>query len=68
MSVQPDELGHFATALLGDRAYPESQVSYQGTTYWMERSVGGVKRLVAVADEESAFRGFAGTAESIDGG
>ena len=67
MSVQPDELGPFATALLGDRAYPESQVSYQGTTYWMERSVDGVKRLVAVADEESAFRGFAGTAESIDG-
>ena len=67
MSVQPDELGPFATALLGDRAYPESQVSYQGTTYWMERSVAGVKRLVAVADDESAFRRFAGTAESIDG-
>ena len=27
-----------------------------------------VKRLVAVADDESAFRGFAGTAERIDGG
>jgi tagaturonate epimerase len=64
----PDELGPSATALLGDRAYRESQVSYGGATYWMERSVDGVKRLVAVADDEFAFRGFAGTAERIDGG
>ena len=60
MSVEPDELGPTATALLRDGAYPESQVSYQGATYWLERSVDGVKRLVAVADDESAFRGLAG--------
>jgi tagaturonate epimerase len=67
MSVEPDELGPSATALLGDGAYPESQVSYAGATYWLERSIDGVKRLVVVADDESAFRGFAGTAERIDG-
>ena len=67
MSVQPDELGPSATALLGDRGYPESQVSHGGGTYWLERSVDGVKRLVAVADDESAFRGFTGTTESSDG-
>src|SRR5215207_4946851 len=67
MSAQPDELTASATALLGDRAFPESQVSYGGATYWQERSVEGVKRLVAVADDESAFRGFAGTAEVVDG-
>jgi len=67
MSARPDELGPSATALLGDGAYPESQVSYEGTTYWLERSVDGVKRLVAVADDESAFRGFAGTAKRVDG-
>jgi hypothetical protein len=66
MSVQPDELGPLATAL-GDRAYQESQVSHGGVTYWLEQSVDGVKRLVAVADDESAFRGFVGTAESSDG-
>ena len=53
--------------MLGDRAYPESQVSYGGATYWLERSVDGAKRVVAVADDESAFRGFAGTAEKTDG-
>ena len=62
MSARPDELGPSGTAPLGDRAYPESQVSHGGATYWLERSVDGVKRLVAVADDESAFRGFAGTA------
>ena len=67
MSVQPDELGPSATALLGDRGYPESQVSHGGGTYWLERSVDGVKRLVAVADDESTFRGFTGTTESSDG-
>ena len=67
MSARPDELGPSATALLGDRAYPESQVSYQGATYWLERSGDGVKRLVAVADDESVFRGFAGTTETSDG-
>ena len=63
MTVQPDELGPSAAELLGDRAYPESQVSYGGATYWLERSADGVKRLVAVAEDESAFRGFAGTTE-----
>jgi tagaturonate epimerase len=67
MTARPDELGPSATALLGDRAYAESQVSYQGTTYWLERSSGGVKRLVGVADDESAFRGLAGSAEKVDG-
>jgi hypothetical protein len=42
-------------------------VSTGGGTYWLERSADGVKRLVAVADDESAFRGFAGTREQIDG-
>jgi tagaturonate epimerase len=67
MSAGPDELTTSATALLGDGAYPESQVSYGGAIYWLERSVDGVKRLAAVADDESAFRGFTGTAEMVDG-
>jgi hypothetical protein len=68
MTVQPDELGPSATELLGDRgAYPESQVSHGGVTYWLERSPEGAKRLVAVAEDESAFRGFVGTAERGDG-
>jgi tagaturonate epimerase len=66
MTARPDELAPAAAALLGDRAYPESQVSYGGATYWLERSVDGVKRLVAVAADESAFRGFAGTTEGSD--
>ena len=67
MSTQPGQLDPSAVALLGDRAYPESQVSYGGATYWLERSAEGVKRLVAVADDESAFRGFTGTAERSEG-
>jgi hypothetical protein len=72
MSAQPDEprpdqLGPSAGTLLGDRAYPESQVSHEGVTYWLERSLDGVKRLVAVADDESAIRGFTGTPERSDG-
>ena len=67
MSTQPDELDPSAVALLGDRAYRDSQVSYGGATYWLERSAEGVKRLVAVADDESAFRGFTGTAERGEG-
>jgi tagaturonate epimerase len=54
--------------MLGDRAYPESQVSYEGSAYWLERSVEGVKRLVVVSSNESAFRGFTGSTETIDGG
>src|SRR5215207_2609018 len=57
MSAGPDELDRSATALLGDGAYPDSHVSYGGSTYWLERSADGAKRLVAVADDESAFRG-----------
>jgi hypothetical protein len=68
MSARPDELGPSASALLGDRAYPESQVFYQGGTYWLERSADGTKRLVAVASNESALRGFAGTVERTDNG
>jgi hypothetical protein len=67
MSVQPDQLSPSAAALLGDRAYPESQVSYGGATFWLERSVDGVKRLVAVAADQSAFRSFSGTADKADG-
>jgi tagaturonate epimerase len=67
MTARPDELGPSATALLGDRAYPESLVSYEGASYWLERAVDGVKRLMVVADDESAFRTFAGTAERVDG-
>ena len=66
MTARPDEFGPSATELLGDGAYPESQVSYGGATYWLERSVDGVKRLVAVADDESAFREFAGATERVD--
>jgi hypothetical protein len=61
MTTRPDELDPSAATLLNDGAYPESQVSYEGATYWLERSADGAKRLVAVADDESAFRGFAGS-------
>jgi tagaturonate epimerase len=66
-TTPPDERSPSAAALLGDRAYPESQVSYAGATYWLERSVEGVKRMVAVADDESPFRNFTGSAERTDG-
>lgn len=65
MTARPDELAPSAADLLGDRAYPESQVSYGGATYWLERSVDGAKRLMAVADDESAFRGFVGTVTRV---
>jgi tagaturonate epimerase len=67
MTARPDALDSSAASLLNDGAYPESQVSYQGATYWLERSVDGAKRLVAVADDESAFHGFAGTTERSNG-
>ncbi|HWI01455.1 MAG TPA: tagaturonate epimerase family protein, partial [Propionibacteriaceae bacterium] len=66
MSTRPDELSS-AEGLLGDNAYPESQVGHGGAIYWMERSSDGVKRLVAVANDESAFQSFDGATESIDG-
>jgi tagaturonate epimerase len=68
MSAQPDESGPFSAAMLGDRAYPESQVSHESSTYWLERSADGVKRLVVVATDESTLRGFTGSTETIDGG
>ncbi|HEY6663681.1 MAG TPA: tagaturonate epimerase family protein [Propionibacteriaceae bacterium] len=67
MTTGPDELDSSAATLLNDGAYPESQVSYEGATYWLERSADGAKRLVAAADDESAFRGFAGTTKRTDG-
>lgn len=66
MSAQPEEPGT-AAATPGDRAYPESQVSYAGGTYWMERSADGSKRLVAVVPDEAAVRDFAGRVEAVDG-
>lgn len=67
MTARPDALDPASTTLLGDSAYPESQVSYGGVTYWLERRGQGAKQLVAVATEESVFDGFAGTAETLDG-
>jgi hypothetical protein len=67
MSARPDPLDPSAAALLGDRAYPESQVSVGGATYWLEGSGAGGKRLVAVASEQSTFDGFTGTVETVDG-
>ena len=67
MNSGPDLLEPSAAELLGPDAYPESQVSYGGATYWLERSADGAKRLVAVAEDESTFRDFAGTTESNDG-
>jgi tagaturonate epimerase len=67
MTARPDELDPSAATLLNDGAYLESQVSYGGATYWLERSVDGAKRLVAVADDESAFRGFTSTTERSNG-
>jgi hypothetical protein len=66
MTARPDELASAATDLLGERAYPESQVSYAGVTYWLERSSDGDKRLIAVADDQSRFRDFKGATEQVD--
>jgi hypothetical protein len=67
MSARPDPLDPSAATLLGDNAYPESQVSHGGATYWLERSADGAKRLVAVANDGSTFDRFAGTVETLDG-
>jgi tagaturonate epimerase len=67
MSAQTDQPGSAATTM-GDRAYPESQVSHGGGSYWLERSTDGTKRLVAVVPEESALRDFTGNVEAVDGG
>jgi len=66
MTARPDELASAATNLLGERAYPESQVSYAGVTYWLERSSDGGKRLIAVADDQSRLRDFKGAIEQVD--
>ena len=61
MSARPDPLDSSATALLGDGAYPESQVSYGGATYWLERPasfVDGVRAVaVGIAGNESLRTG-----------
>ena len=67
MSAQTDQPGS-AAATLGDRAYPESQISHEGGTYWLERSADGTKRLVAVVPEEATLRDFTGSVEAVDGG
>jgi hypothetical protein len=67
MSARPDPLDRSAASLPADGAYPESQVSYGGATYWMERSADGDRRLAAVADDRSVFDRFAGTVEIVDG-
>jgi tagaturonate epimerase len=66
MTARPDELASAATDLLGERAYSESQVSYAGVTYWLERSSDGGKRLIAVADDQSRLRDFKGAIEQVD--
>ena len=68
MSAPPEEPGTATATAVGDRAYPESQVSHAGGTYWLERSADGAKRLVAIVAEESAVRAFAGSVEAVDGG
>ena len=45
-------------SLLGPHAYPESQVTYGGATFWLERSADGAKRLVAVAGARVRVRRF----------
>src|SRR5215213_8291923 len=67
MNDRPGELDPSAVALLGDGTYVDSQVAYGGVTYGLERSVHGDKHLVAVAEDESAFQSFTGTAERVDG-
>jgi hypothetical protein len=67
VTARPDELDPAADTLLGERAYPDSQVAYGGATYWLERSADGSKRLVAVAEDDAAFREFTGTVERTDG-
>ena len=64
MNAGPDPLDPAAASLLGPHAYPESQVSHGGATFWLERSTDGTKRLVAVGGHESAFGGFVGSTEA----
>ncbi len=66
MSDPTDQPG--PAVAVGDRAYPESQVTHEGGSYWLERAADGAKRLVAVVPQEAAVRGFTGTVEPVDGG
>lgn len=68
MTTRPDDQTPASNAALGDGAYADSQVSHAGATYWLERSSDGTKRLVAVADDESALQGFTGAVETVEGG
>jgi hypothetical protein len=67
MSARPDPLDASAAGLRADSVYPESQVSYGGATYWLERAADGAKRLVVVGDDRSVLDRFAGAVESVDG-
>ena len=67
MSAGPTELDPATAALIGERAYAESVVTHGGTTYWLERSGAGAKRLAAVSDEPSAFVEFTGSTDAVDG-
>ena len=67
MSVRPESLDPSAAALLGDGAYPESQVSHAGATYWLERGADGAKRLMAAASDASVLDRFSGDVETLDG-
>lgn len=67
MSARPDPHDSSSPSRLEGGAYPDSQVSRGGATYWLERSDQGSKRLVAMAEDESAFNRFTGTAENVDG-
>jgi hypothetical protein len=66
MSARPDTPDPSVARLRGDGAYPDSQVSYGGATYWLERCADGAKRLLAVANEPSAFDRFTGAVESLE--
>jgi hypothetical protein len=63
MTIRPNAQEQAGADLLGDGAYPESQVSAGGATYWLERSARRSKRLVAVADDAAVFDRFAGATE-----
>jgi hypothetical protein len=67
MSARPDPLDASTAGLRRNSACPESQVSYGGATYWLERAADGAKRLVAAADDRSILDGIAGAVESVDG-
>lgn len=67
MTTGPDPLDPTTAGLLGPDAYPASQVSSGGATFWLERSPDGAKRLIGVAEDDTPFRAFAGSTEIVDG-